>query len=106
MSARTSSSWVGDTRESFPLLQLREEKPESHSLLPVAAGEPVGLPPLRWPLRRRCEGGETAVPRVGRAQIRKISQFLRPNSLIFGGLKEKTRIYIFTEQFFISPSFT
>ena len=40
-----------------------------------------------------------------KAQIEEISQFLHRNSLIFGGLKEKTRIYIFTKPFFISPSF-
>jgi len=40
------------------------------------------------------------------AQNYKISQSLHPNSLIFGGLKEKARIYYFTKAFFISPSFT
>jgi len=35
-----------------------------------------------------------------------LSQFLQPNSLIFGGLKEKAPIYNFTKPFFISPSFT
>ena len=39
-----------------------------------------------------------------KAKFHKISQSLHPNSSIFGGLKEKARIYIFTEQFFISPS--
>jgi len=36
----------------------------------------------------------------------EISQSLHPNLLIFGGLKEKARIYNFTKAFFISPSFT
>ena len=36
----------------------------------------------------------------------KISQSLHPILLIFGGLKEKARIYNFTKRFFISPSFT
>ena len=36
----------------------------------------------------------------------EISQSLHPNSLFFGGLKEKHRIYNFTKPFFISPSFT
>ena len=36
----------------------------------------------------------------------KISQSHRPNLLIFAGLKEKTKIYIFTKRFFISLSFT
>ena len=36
----------------------------------------------------------------------QISQSLHPNSLIFGGLKEKHQIYNFTKLFFISPSFT
>ena len=36
----------------------------------------------------------------------QISQSLYPISLIFGGLKEKHRIYNFTKPFFISPSFT
>ena len=35
-----------------------------------------------------------------------LSQYLHPNSLIFGGLKEKAPIYIFTKPFFIPPSFT
>ena len=35
----------------------------------------------------------------------QISQSNHSNSLIFGGLKEKAPIYIFTKQFSISPSF-
>ena len=35
----------------------------------------------------------------------QISQSNHPNSLIFGGLKEKAPIYIFTKQISISPSF-
>ena len=38
-------------------------------------------------------------------QIEEISQSLHPNSLIFGGLKEKPPIYNFTNRFSISPSF-
>ena len=45
------------------------------------------------------------MPSKLKAQIRKISQSLHPNSLILGGLKEKAPIYNSTEQFFISPSF-
>ena len=45
-------------------------------------------------------------PPLLQAHFFDISQSLHPNSLIFGGLKEKARIYIFTKQFFISPSFT
>ena len=41
-----------------------------------------------------------------KAQIDKIFQYLQPNSLKFGGLKEKAPIYIFTKPFIFSPSFT
>ena len=51
---------------SPPLATVRERRNQSRLLLPVVAGEPVGLSPLRWPLRRRCEGGETSVPHGGR----------------------------------------
>ena len=44
-------------------------------------------------------------PLKAKAQIEEISQSLHPNLLIFGGLKEKAKIYIFTNRFFISPSF-
>ena len=43
---------------------------------------------------------------IVKASILDYSQSLQPKQLIFGGLKEKHLIYIFTKPFFISPSFT
>ena len=52
----------------------------------------------RTPARPEKEGSI-----VASSSPTQISQSLHPNSLIFGGLKEKHRIYNFTKPFFISP---
>ena len=45
-------------------------------------------------------------PHLRAHQKLDFSQSIHPIKPIFGGLKEKAPIYIFTKLFFISPSFT